>query len=148
MKRFVLLLPVLFLTMASAFAQSQPTSLGIAGHNHLALQVSDIQVSARFFRDIMGLKPIAVPDNLKAIRAWFDIGNGQQIHLLAGRTAPVVHDKNGSHFAIFVDDIAQSEQFLTQKGIKFHKQVRFDGVVQIYFPDPDGYLFELNEKKK
>ncbi|GAB3262638.1 hypothetical protein GCM10027347_28500 [Larkinella harenae] len=147
LKPFVLL-AALLLTGSAVFAQSQPTSLGIVGHNHLALQVKDIQTSAQFYRDILGLKPIPVPDNLKAIRSWFDIGNGQQIHLLAGRTASFVHDKDGSHFALFVDDIAKSEQFLTQHNIKFHKQVRFDGVVQIYFPDPDGYLFELNQKKK
>ncbi|MGV3557967.1 VOC family protein [Larkinella arboricola] len=147
MKR-LLLMASLLLTGSTPFAQNQPQSLGIAGHNHLALQVKDIQTSAKFYREILGLKPIPVPDNLKAIRSWFDIGNGQQIHLLAGRTASFVHDKDGSHFALFVDDIAKSEQFLTQHNIKFHKQVRFDGVVQIYFPDPDGYLFELNEKKK
>ncbi|GAA4452882.1 hypothetical protein GCM10023189_17000 [Nibrella saemangeumensis] len=122
--------------------------LGIAGHNHLALHVKDIQASARFYRDIIGLKPIAVPDDLKAIRAWFDIGNGQQVHLLAGRTEAIVHDRNGSHFALFVNDISQSEQFLKKNNITFHKQVRFDGVTQIYFPDPDGYLLELNEVKK
>ncbi|MGA0559146.1 VOC family protein [Larkinella sp. VNQ87] len=138
-----------FLLAAQAgFSQTPPPSLGIVGHNHLALHVKDIQASAKFYREILGLKPIEVPDNLKAIRSWFDIGNGQQIHLLAGRTETITHDKDGSHFALFVDDIAKSEQFLTQHNVKFHKQVRFDGVVQIYFPDPDGYLFELNQKKK
>ena len=70
------------------------------------------------------------------------------IHLLDGRQAQVSHDRNGSHFALFVADIAKSEAFLKEKNINYHKQVRFDGVVQLYFPDPDGYLFELNEAKK
>ncbi|GAA4404192.1 hypothetical protein GCM10023187_21180 [Nibrella viscosa] len=129
----------------SVFGQDK---LGIAGHNHLALHVKDIQASARFYRDIIGLTPISVPDDLKAIRAWFDIGNGQQVHLLAGRTEPITHDRNGSHFALFVDNINQSEQFLKKSNITYHKQVRFDGVTQIYFADPDGYLLELNEAKK
>jgi hypothetical protein len=36
---------------------------------------------------------------------------------------------------------------LTKLKLPFHKQVRFDGVVQIYLADPDGYLVELNEWK-
>lgn len=122
--------------------------LGVVGHNHLALHVKDIQTSTVFYKDVLGLKPIPVPDNLKAIRSWFDMGNGQQIHLMADRKDPFTHDKNGSHIALFVADINKSEAFLKQRNITYHKQTRFDGVVQIYFPDPDGYLFELNEAKK
>lgn len=123
-------------------------TLGVVRHNHLALHVKDIQVSTQFYRDVLGLKPLAVPDNLKAIRSWFDLNDGQQIHLMAGRTDEIHHDKNGSHIALFVTDIAKSEDFLKQRTITFHKQTRFDGVVQIYFSDPDGYLIELNESKK
>ena len=137
------LLPLLLITQ---LAIAQP-GLGITGHNHVALHVKDIPASAAFFRDIMGLTPIPVPDNLKATRAWFDMKNGQMIHLLSGRTEQIIHDKNASHLALFVADIARSEAFLTLKNISFHKQVRFDGVTQIYFSDPDGYLWELNEKK-
>lgn len=122
--------------------------LGVVRHNHLALHVKDIQVSTQFYKEVLGLKPIAVPDNLKAIRSWFDLGDGQQIHLMANRTTEFTHDKNGSHIALFVADIAKSEAFLKQRNISFHKQTRFDGVVQLYFPDPDGYLFELNEVKR
>lgn len=129
-------------------AQPTPATLGIIRHNHLALHVKDLPASAAFYRDILGLKPIAVPDSLKKIRAWFDMGDGQMIHLLAGRTETIVHDRNGAHIALFVKDIAASEGFLTAHHITFHKQVRFDGVTQIYFSDPDGYLFELNEPKK
>ncbi|MEZ0487753.1 VOC family protein [Fibrella aquatica] len=137
------LLPLLFIAQ---FAVAQD-KLGIVGHNHLALHVKDMAISTAFFRDVMGLKPIPVPDNLKAIRSWFDLGNGQQIHLMAGRTEEIIHDKNASHIALFVDDIAKSETYLKARNLTFHKQTRFDGVVQIYFSDPDGYLWELNQGK-
>ncbi|GAB3993063.1 hypothetical protein GCM10028807_27380 [Spirosoma daeguense] len=122
--------------------------LGITRHNHISIHVKSVPTSAAFYRDVMGLKPIPVPENLKAIRAWFDLGNGQQVHLLDGRTEQIVHDRNGSHFALFVADINKSEQYLKDQKITYHRQVRFDGVVQLYFSDLDGYLFELNEEKK
>jgi catechol 2,3-dioxygenase-like lactoylglutathione lyase family enzyme len=147
MKRlfFIVLLLQLFNAQVSS-AQDMTSKLGYTGWNHMALQVKDLEASKTFYREIIGLKPVTVPDNLKAIRGWFDAGNGQMIHLLAGRTTPVVNDKDGGHMAVFVASIAQSEKFLTEKNIKFHKQVRFDGVTQIYFADPDGYLIELNQK--
>jgi catechol 2,3-dioxygenase-like lactoylglutathione lyase family enzyme len=128
----------------SAFSQDK---IGIVKHNHIALQVADIQVSAKFYGEVLQLDRIEVPDNLKAIRAWFKIGTDQQIHLLAGRTQPVVNDRNGSHFAVFVSSMGKAEAYLTKLKLPFHKQVRFDGVVQIYLADPDGYLVELNEWK-
>ncbi len=136
---------LLFLILLVAQTAVGQTKLGITGHNHLALHVKDMAVSTAFFRDVMGLTPIPVPDNLKAIRAWFSVGNGQQIHLMAGRTEAIIHDRNASHMALFVRNIAQAETYLTAKNIPLHKQVRFDGVVQLYFSDPDGYLWELNE---
>ena len=148
MKTFIKALLFLCFASVTAFAQIEPAKLGVSGHNHLALQVKDLPTSAKFYRDVIGLKPLEVPDNLKAIRAWFSIGNGQQIHLLAGRTQPIFHDKDGSHIALFVDSIDKSEQYLKEQHLKYHKQTRFDGVTQIYFPDPDGYLIELNEAKK
>ncbi|MCF2447271.1 VOC family protein [Dyadobacter sp. CY345] len=142
----LILFTQLFIAFDSSAQDTQP--LGRVTWNHLALQVKDIEASKAFYKDIIGLKPVQVPDDLKAIRGWFDIGNGQMIHLLAGRTAPVVNDKNGSHFSIFVDSIDQTEKFLTSKNLKFHKQVRFDKVTQIYFEDPDGYLIEVNQRAK
>jgi len=148
MKRlFYLIVLVQLFNAFDSSAQEAPT-LGHVTWNHLALQVKDIETSKAFYKDIIGLKPVQVPDDLKAIRGWFDIGNGQMIHLLAGRTAPVVNDKNGSHFSIFIDSIEQAEKFLVSKNLKFHKQVRFDKVTQIYFEDPDGYLIELNQRAK
>lgn len=132
---------------ASGMALGQST-LGVIRHNHLSIHVKDVPTSAAFYRDVLGLKPLPVPENLKLTRAWFDIGDGQQIHLLNGRTADIHHDRNGSHYALFVENIDKSEQFLKARNLPYHRQVRFDGVVQLYFSDPDGYLFELNEGRK
>jgi catechol 2,3-dioxygenase-like lactoylglutathione lyase family enzyme len=147
MKKLMALLLVVLGAGWSGLAVGQD-KLGITRHNHISIHVKDVPTSAAFYRDVLGLKPLPVPENLKAIRAWFDLGNGQQIHLLDGRTEQIVHDRNGSHYALFVEDINKSEQYLRLKNITYHRQVRFDGVVQVYFSDLDGYLFELNEDKK
>lgn len=147
MKSYLFLI-LAWISFGKLAAQSASNNgFGYLGFNHLALQVKDMEASKDFYTNVVGLKPISVPDSLKAIRGWFDTGNGQQLHLLAGRTTPVVNDKNGGHFAIFVSSIEAAEKFLSARKASFHKQVRFDGVVQIYFADPDGYLIEVNQKK-
>jgi catechol 2,3-dioxygenase-like lactoylglutathione lyase family enzyme len=138
----------LLLFLGVSLSLSAQDKIGIVKHNHLALQVKDIQASAKFYGDFLGLERIEVPADLKAIRAWFKIGTDQQIHLLAGRTEPVVNDRNGSHFAVFVESMEKAEAYLKARNYPYHAQVRFDGVKQIYIPDPDGYLVELNEMKK
>lgn len=138
---------VALLLTGSAFAQAD-AKIEVVKHNHVALHVKDIAASTKFYRDVMGLEPVAVPDSLKAIRSWFKLGTDQQIHLLAGRDFDVKNDRNGSHFALFVTSITAAEKYLTQHKMSFHKQVRFDGAVQIYVSDPDGYLIELNEVKR
>ncbi len=137
---------LLFFIFFYSMTQAQD-KIGITGHNHLGLQVADIQKSAKFYGETLGLERIEVPDNLKAIRAWFKIGVNQ-IHLLAGRTQPVVNDKNGTHIALSVVSMTDAEAFLKAQSIPYHRQVRFDGVVQIFFQDPDGYVLELNEQAK
>jgi catechol 2,3-dioxygenase-like lactoylglutathione lyase family enzyme len=137
---FALLIPT------SSFAQD--AKIEVVKHNHVALHVKDIAASTKFYKEVMGLEPVAVPDSLKAIRSWFKLGADQQIHLLAGRNFEVKNDRNGGHFALFVQSITAAEKYLTQHKMGFHKQVRFDGAVQIYLADPDGYLIELNEVKR
>jgi catechol 2,3-dioxygenase-like lactoylglutathione lyase family enzyme len=137
-----------FCAQAQAPAVDYPDHPGIVRHNHIALQVADIQASAQFYGELLGLGRIPVADpKLQAIRAWFDLGEGQQIHLLAGRTQPVVNDRGGSHFALFVVSIDQTETYLKKRGVAYHLQTRFDGVKQIYIADPDGYLIEFNQYK-
>ena len=131
----------------SSFAQSD-AKIEVVKHNHVALHVKDIAASTKFYKEVMGLEPVAVPDSLKAIRSWFKLGTDQQIHLLAGRNFDVKNDRNGGHFALFVTSITAAEKYLTQHKMSFQKQVRFDGAVQIYVADPDGYLIELNEVKR
>jgi lactoylglutathione lyase len=130
------------------FTGAAKAQIVITGYNHVALAVQNIDSSAWFYREILGLEPIAVPESLKAIRSWFKIAPGQELHLLAGRTAPVNNnDRNGAHFALTIPNADPVEQYLKQKAIPYHRQQRFDKAWQIYITDPDGYVIELNEPK-
>jgi catechol 2,3-dioxygenase-like lactoylglutathione lyase family enzyme len=131
---------------AAVIAQTN-AKIEVVKYNHVALHVKDIKASTAFYKEIIRLEPIEVPDSLKPIRSWFKLGLDEQLHLLAGRTQDVINDRTGSHFAWFVKSIDNTEVYLKKNNIKYHAQVRFDGTKQIYVADPDGYLIEFNQVK-
>ncbi len=135
----------LFLFLPLMVTAQTADKIDVVSFNHIALHVKDIPTSAKFYGDTLGLATFEIPDSLKKVRAWFQLGNGQLIHLLAGRTEPVVNDRNGSHFSLFIKSIDETLVFLKKNKMPYHLQVRFGGVKQIYIADPDGYLIELNE---
>ncbi len=138
----------LFLIAGLLSAGRLSGQIAVSGYNHVALAVKDMEASARFYREIIGLEPIPVPENLKAIRSWFKIAPGQELHLLAGRTFPVTNnDPNLAHFSLTIADADPVEAYLKLKGLPYLRQQRFDGAWQIYISDPDGYFIELNEPK-
>jgi len=148
----ILLLALTVLTF-KGFSQEVKTTKGITilSYNHVGLAVKDLKTSVTFYRDIIGLSPLEVPDNMLAVRRWFRVAAGQELHLLLGRENPVANnDKNGAHFSLSIptNSADEIEAFLKEKNVPYHRQKRFDGAFQIYVTDPDGYVIELNEPKK
>ena len=148
----ILFITFIFLSF-KGISQEVKTTKGITilSYNHVGLAVKDLKTSVAFYRDIIGLSPLDVPDNMLAIRRWFRVASGQELHLLLGRENPVANnDKNGAHFSLSIptNSADEIEAFLKEKNVPYHRQKRFDGAYQIYVTDPDGYVIELNEPKK
>ena len=148
----IVFVTLIFLSF-KGISQEIKTTKGITilSYNHVGLAVKDLKTSVTFYRDIIGLSPLDVPDNMLAIRRWFRVAPGQELHLLLGRENPVANnDKNGAHFSLSIptNSADEIEAFLKEKNVPYHRQKRFDGAYQIYVTDPDGYVIELNEPKK
>jgi catechol 2,3-dioxygenase-like lactoylglutathione lyase family enzyme len=111
--------------------------------NHVALHVENLELSMEFYGEKLGLEAIARPD-FDFPGAWYRLGQFQELHLIAGRTAVVNSSTRGSHFALGVADMEEAESFLTSRGIEHTpRQTRPDGAFQIYIEDPDGYWIEF-----
>ena len=150
--KIILFITLIFLSFKGLSQESKSTKgITILSYNHVGLAVKDLKTSVAFYREIIGLSPLDVPDNLLSIRRWFKIAPGQELHLLLGRENPVANnDKNSAHFALSIptNSADEIEAFLKEKSVPYHRQKRFDGAFQIYVTDPDGYVIELNEPKK
>jgi hypothetical protein len=79
-KSFITVLMMGNLLAFSSFCQETTATkpIQIQSYNHVGLAVKDLKVSATFYREILGLSGVDVPDNLMAVRRWFKIAPGQE----------------------------------------------------------------------
>jgi lactoylglutathione lyase len=118
--------------------------------NHVAVYVYDLQKSADFYKNIIGLESIPEPFH-DGRHEWFRIGAHSQMHLIKGAKAVVDHEKD-SHLCFSVSSMEDFIANLDKNKVSYENwmgesgkiTVRPDGVQQIYFKDPDGYWIEIN----
>ena len=138
--------------------QQRPPALGSStvttiAVDHVALHVADLDASVAFYSGVFGLQEI--PAAAKG-RRWMSLGRGVALHLLGGRSEPVVDDRS-VHFALTSDNLEPILQRLKDRGIAWSdfggtqatvSTGRSDGVRQIFLRDPDGYWIEVNDALK
>ena len=120
--------------------------------DHDAILVKDVNASAKFYGEILGLKEIpngGLPDHIR----WFQLEDNIQLHLIESEELPEKH--KGFHMALNTSDLEKFMLFLKEKDIAFENwggeanttNTRPDGVKQIYLQDPDGYWIEINDNQ-
>jgi len=117
--------------------------------HHTSINVTDLQRSIEFYKEILCLKEIERPPFLFK-GAWFAIGSeGQQLHLIVHngdtlRTNKGLDTRDG-HFAIRVQSFEQTIMWLEEKGVHYkEKSNGLAGLPQIFILDPDRNIIELN----
>jgi len=122
--------------------------------NHLALSVKDVDQSAQFYKDVIGLEEITNRTEINGIR-WFSFGEGKELHLISVLKEPVTINK-AVHFALstlsfdaFVEKLNEAKILYSNwPGTENKITIRADGIKQIYLQDPDGYWIEVNSVEK
>jgi len=121
--------------------------------NHIARYVVDLQVSTRFYRDVVGLDTMPEPFH-DGRHTWFAVGGQAHLHIISGAAAKTSHDKN-SHLCFTVPSVDDYIKGLKKNNVAYENwagepmavTLRVDGVKQIYFKDPDGYWIEINDAR-
>ncbi|MEK8179835.1 VOC family protein [Flavobacterium buctense] len=149
MKKIILILvPFLF------FGVIQAQETVSFSFNHLALSVKNLNESAAFYNEVLGLEEITNKTKIEGIR-WFSFGEGKELHLVSIVKEPVILNK-AVHFALSTSNFDNFIKRLEEKKITYSDwpgvtnkvTLRADGVKQIYFQDPNGYWIEVNSVVK
>ena len=77
-KAIIIAISILF--FCSVYGQS-PLNLNLS-FNHLALSVKDVNKSADFYKNVLGLQEIINRTKMDGVR-WFSLGEGKELHLIS-----------------------------------------------------------------
>src|SRR6266404_7669758 len=95
--------------------------------NHIAIYVTDVKRSSKFYREVLQLEPIPRPA-FSFPGAWFRLGRNQELHLIADHGAPFFRSNENNHFALRADDLDEWERHLMSVGAHVRpKKQRPDG---------------------
>jgi len=134
---------------------------------HMGIVVSDMEKSLKFYRDLLGLKVKSLVDeegefldnmlareNVKNKVAKLYAKNGNTlVELIDSKSYGNKKDRDfftigASHFALTVDDLDETYDYLIKNGVKFTAppQQSPNGFAKVTFcEDPDGTPIELVE---
>ena len=116
----------------------------ISGVHHVSLNVTDAEVSRRFYVEVLGFTERDDRPEFPFAGSWLQVGD-QQVHLL--EVADFVPPK-GQHFALGVDDLEAVRGHLIASGVEVSEPSPIGDIcVQCFFTDPTGNLIELNQPR-
>lgn len=118
--------------------------------NHIAISVKDVDKSIEFYQAVLQLEEIENTASNSKTR-WLAFSDGKQLHLIPRPNAEIKTNK-AVHFALATSDIKSFIARLKNLNIDYSDwpgtlnkdYVRKDGILQVYFQDPDGYWIEVN----
>lgn len=113
----------------------------LSGVHHVSINVSDLEATAAFYLDVLGLEKLPRPE-IPVEGIWLGCTDGSQIHLIINP----VPTSEGQHYAFGVADLDAVITELAGQGIAASKPITVEGVCrQAFCTDPSGNLVEFNQ---
>ena len=119
--------------------------LGLA-HVNLTCPAEREDAVLAFYRDVLGLTPIAKTTGRRQAGGWFDLG-GVELHISVDPVSITEQRANPRHIALFVSDLTALEARLTAAGAELLEDPRPPATGRRRFlVDPAGNRLELIER--
>jgi catechol 2,3-dioxygenase-like lactoylglutathione lyase family enzyme len=132
----------------------------ITAIHHIALTVTDLERSRKFYHEILSIREIPRPA-FNFPGAWFQLGDSQQVHLIVHSRATFREkplDTRDVHFAVRAPSYYRAVEFLHAKGYREEADLNDSycmilqphataGYPQIYICDPDRHVIEINSER-
>jgi len=118
--------------------------MSVSGMNHFTILTDDVEGTARFYRELLGL--VAGPrPNLAFPGAWLYAGEQAILHVIGGRPRSELKAGVIDHMAFSGEDLAGTLAALTARNVEHVCRRQIDsGVWQVFFHDPNGAKVEVD----
>jgi len=115
---------------------------------HAGLLVSDLARAKAFYESVLGLTPYPHRPDLPYPGEWYDLGGGQQLHLMQqpNPDAASVRPEHGGrdrHIALAVRNLDALKSRLDAAGVKYTASK--SGRAALFCRDPDANTLEFVE---
>lgn len=121
-------------------------SPNVLGLDHASAVIADLNDSARFYGELLGLRPVERPE-LGFPGLWYDLGGGQTLHLLCVPNPDAaergVRGGRDRHLALRVQGLEALLERLEAAGYPAERSL--SGRPAAFVRDPDGNTVELIE---
>ena len=115
---------------------------------HMTMPTRFVAPTAEFLERTLGYRRNPPPDNSPTEVVWFDIGRGQELHVIfvEGFEVSRFEEEFGRHIALFhpLADFPALKTRLTDAGAELIAPLRPTPFERFFFREPvNGYLFEV-----
>jgi hypothetical protein len=115
---------------------------------HLTLPTPRVERTAAFLERTLGYPRLPLPANSPVEVVWFDLGRGQQLHVLFvdGFEVSPYESEFGRHVALFhpLGDFPALKRRLLDEGAELVDEIRPTPFERFFFREPvNGYFFEV-----
>jgi catechol 2,3-dioxygenase-like lactoylglutathione lyase family enzyme len=108
--------------------------------DHCSVLITNLARAREFYVGVLGLKEIPKPKTFDFVALWFDVGNGQTLHLLQ---KPQPDTRSPRHFALTVADARAARQHFRERGVEIAETGPIPHCDRFFISDPDGNRIEL-----
>ena len=121
--------------------------------SHLTLPTQRVEETCLFLSKTLGYRIKPIPANAPVPGCWFDLGNGQEMHIIYVEDFVVSPFENefGRHVALFhpVADFPALRERILAAGGELVEPLRSTPFQRLIFRDPiNGYLFEMVDEDR
>jgi catechol 2,3-dioxygenase-like lactoylglutathione lyase family enzyme len=108
--------------------------------DHCSVLITDLAKAREFYVGVLGLKEITKPKTFDFVALWFQLGDGQTLHLLQ---KPQPDTRSPRHFALRVSDVTAAREHFRAHGIAIQETGPIPHCDRFFVFDPDGNRIEI-----